>query len=164
VNLTATVTSTTGTPTGTVTFFIDGTAQPAVKLVERNGVAQATLSTKLPPTTHLVTAMYKGNATVAASVSNAVALVVYPAPGDGPTVDNFVRLGFHAEPTTLVLSFDKPLDPVRAEDLGNYRIAQSHGRAVRVASVAYDPTTLTVTISPAWQGPARRALLGPGRG
>jgi hypothetical protein len=152
VTLTATVAATTGTPAGTpagtVTFFIDGTAQPAVKLVARNGVAQAILSTKLPDASHLVTAVYKGHATFAGSVSNAVSLVVAPAPGDGPTVTNLVRLGYHAEPTTLVLSFDKPLDPARADDPVNYRIAQSNGRSVRVASVLYDPTDLTVTISP----------------
>ncbi len=148
VTLTATVRATTGIPTGTVTFLINGTAQPAVKLVERHGVAQATVSTKLPDTTYLITAVYKAHATFAGSVSNAASLVVAPAPGDGPTVLNLVRLGYHAERTTLILTFDKPLDPASAEDLANYKIAQIHGRSVRIASVVYDPTALTVTISP----------------
>jgi virginiamycin B lyase len=148
VTLTATVRATTRSPTGTVTFFIDGTAQPAVKVVVRNGVAQATLSTKLGAATYLVTAVYKAHAGSAGSVSNAVSLIVAPAPGDGPTVVNLVRLGFHAEPTTLVLSFDKPLDLFRAQDLGNYKIVQVHGRPVPIGLVGYDPTDHTVTIFP----------------
>jgi streptogramin lyase len=151
VTLTATVTATgTKTPTGTVTFFIDGTAQPPVKLAQRNGLAQATLSkSKLPDVTHVITATYKGNATFASSVSNAVSLVVAPAPGDGPVVVSLVRLGFHAEPTTLVLTFDKALDPVRAQEVSNYRIVKLPGPSIRVASVRYDPSDFTVTLSPA---------------
>ena len=148
VTLTATVTATKGTPTGTVTFFLNGTAQPAVKVVVRNGVGQATLSTKLPDQSYLITAVYKSNATLGSSVSNPVSLVVAPAPGDGPTVLNLVRLGFHAEPTTLILSFDKPLDLFRAQDLGNYKIVQVHGRPVRIGLVSYDPTDRMVTIFP----------------
>ena len=115
VTLTATVTiAEAATPTGTVTFFIDGQAQPPVRLAEQNGVAQATLSTKLADGTHIITAIYNGNSTFAASVSNAVSLVVAPAPGDGPTVVHLARFGFHSLPTTLVLTFDKALDPASA--------------------------------------------------
>jgi streptogramin lyase len=150
VTLTATVTSSkTGIPTGTVTFIINGTPQRPVKLVQRNGVAQAILSTKLADTTYLITAAYRGSSTFAASVSSPVSLVVFPVPGDGPTVTNLARFGFHAAPTTLVLTFDKALDPTRAENRANYHIAQSNGRAIRVNSVVYDPSTLTVTIRPA---------------
>ena len=47
ITLTATVAATSGNvaPTGTVTFFIDGTAQSAVGLIVTNGQAQATFST-----------------------------------------------------------------------------------------------------------------------
>jgi hypothetical protein len=120
-----------------------------VKLKVHNGVAQATLSLRLANATHLITARYTGSSTAAASVSAPVFLVVYPAPGDGPTVVHLARLGFHAAPTTLLLTFDKALDPTTAEDLSNYKISQSGGRRIRVRSVVYDPATLTVTISPA---------------
>ncbi len=150
VNLTATVTSQGGgEPTGTVTFFIDGQAQGHARLALRNGVAQATLSTKLADATHLITSMYKGNSTLAASVSNAESLVVAPAPGDGPTVVHLVRLGFHSLPTTLVLTFDKAINPARAQNPGNYKITDSRGHLIRIGSVHYDPSTLAVTISPA---------------
>jgi hypothetical protein len=82
-------------------------------------------------------------------VSSPVSLVVAPAPNDGPTVINLARFGFHAARTTLVLTFDRALDPARAEDLANYHIARSNGRSIRVAAVVYDPSTLTVTIKPA---------------
>src|SRR5262249_22253578 len=141
--MTATVTTTgTGMPTGTVTFFIDGKAQSPVRLTGHNGLAQATLRTKLPDAHHVITAIYKGNSTFAASVSNAVSLVIAPAPGDGPTVLGLKRFGFHSQPTTLQLTFDKPLDPTTAQDVGNYRITGPSGSRVRIASVSYDPIAL----------------------
>jgi streptogramin lyase len=150
VTLTATVTiAQAATPTGAVTFFIDGRAQPPVQLADQNGVAQAMLSTKLSAATHIITAIYKGNSLFGASASNAVSVVVAPAPGDGPTVVGLSRIGFHSQPTTLVLTFDKALDPASASDPLNYTIANSHGHSVRIASIVYNPSTLTVTIAPA---------------
>jgi len=158
VTLTATVTiAQAATPNGTVTFFIDGQAQPPVQLAGQNGVAQATLSTKLAAATHIITAIYNGNSTFATSVSNAVSLVVAPAPGDGPTVVHLARFGFHSLPTTLVLTFDKALDPASAQDPLNYTITNSQGHSVRIASVVYDPSTLTVTIAPAVRLNLRRS-------
>jgi streptogramin lyase len=150
VTLTATVTIVQATvPAGTVSFFIDGQAQPPVRLVDQNGVAEATLSTKLGAATHTVTATYNGNSVFAPSTSNAVSLVVAPAPGDGPTVVHLARLGVHSQPTTLVLTFDNALDPATAQDPLNYTITNSQGHSIRIASVVYDPSTFTVTISPA---------------
>ncbi len=150
VTLTASVTiAEAAAVTGTVTFFIDGQAQPPVRLTEQNGVAQASLSTKLANATHIITATYNGNSVFAASVSSAVHLVVAPAPGDGPTVVKLSRFGFHALPTRLVLTFDQALDPTSAQDPLNYTITNSDGRSVRIGSVVYDPSALTVTISPA---------------
>ncbi len=107
------------------------------------------MSTKLAAATHVITATYNGNSTFAASASNAVSLVVAPAPGDGPTVVHLARFGFHSLPTTLVLTFDKALDPASAQDPLNYTITNSQGHSIRIASVVYNPSTLTVTISPA---------------
>ena len=53
-------------PTGTVTFSIDGTAQPGVTLV--NGLATMSLST-LNAGTHAITAHYGGDTNFAASAS-----------------------------------------------------------------------------------------------
>jgi len=158
VTLTATVAiAEAATPTGTVTFFIDGQAQPPVHLADQNGVAQATLSTKLGAATHVITAVYKGNSLFATSASNPVSLVVAPAPGDGPTVAHLARFGFHSQPTTLVLTFDEALDPATAQNPLNYAITNAQGRSVPIASVVYDPTTLSVTIEPAVRLKLRRS-------
>jgi hypothetical protein len=68
---------------------------------------------------------------------------------NGPIVVSLKRFGIHAQPTTLVLTFDHPLDPTRAQDLGNYRLVSPHGRPIGIASAAYDPATPSVTLSPA---------------
>src|SRR5262249_48235554 len=97
---------------------------------------------------HIITARYKGNSQFAASVSGPVSLVVFPAPGDGPTVVHLVRLGFHAKPTTLVLTFDKALDPASAQNPHNYKLARMGGGSIKIRSIVYNASALTVTLSP----------------
>lgn len=138
-----------GFPTGSVTFFIDGKSRSAVKLTRQDGLARASLSLKLADGSHVITAVYKGRGGFSSSVSNATTVDVLPAPGDGPTVIGLARFGYHAQPTTLVLRFDKPMDPASTQDLANYRIAGPDGKRVRIRSVAYDPSSNAVTISPA---------------
>jgi type VI secretion system secreted protein VgrG len=67
------------------------------------------------------------------------------------------RFGFHAQPTSLVLSFGMPLDATRAQDARNYRIVSlggpgrggsSVGRPIGVQSAVYNPSALTVTLRP----------------
>ena len=113
VTLTATVTTAgTGTPTGTVTFTIDGANQPPVTLSTVKGNDQATFTTSsLAPGIHVITATYSGSTTFAPSTSNIVNQVVINPALDGPIVLSLERFGFHAHPTTLVLTFDKSLDP-----------------------------------------------------
>jgi uncharacterized repeat protein (TIGR01451 family) len=69
----------------------------------------------------------------------------------GPSVISVRRFGFHHRPTSLVLTFDKPLDPARAQDLANYQLVALDGsrRAIRIRSAAYDPASRTVTLRPA---------------
>jgi uncharacterized repeat protein (TIGR01451 family)/CSLREA domain-containing protein len=74
----------------------------------------------------------------------------------GPVVTGVQRLGFHAQPTRLVLSFNEPLDAPTAQNAGNYQIV-SMGRTgsgsgpdplVRVKQALYDASTDTVTLIP----------------
>jgi hypothetical protein len=70
VTFTAVVTSPafSGTPTGTVTFFIDGHAQSSVPLSVQNGTDEAQFVTStLTAGAHTVTALYSGDASVASS-------------------------------------------------------------------------------------------------
>ena len=110
----------TGTPTGTVTFIVDGLTRSSVALHSVNGIAQAALTlADLAEGTHQVRVAYSGDAHFAASVSEAVLLRVLPVPVVVPPpvlphVTHVQRYGFHWMATTLVLSFDEPLDPARA--------------------------------------------------
>ncbi len=67
---------------------------------------------------------------------------------DGPVVVSVKRYGYHARPTRLVLTFNQPLTPARAQDRKNYRIVDLHGRVFPVRSVAYDASNWTVTLHP----------------
>jgi uncharacterized repeat protein (TIGR01451 family) len=69
---------------------------------------------------------------------------------DGPFVTSVRRFGIHEHPTRLVLTFNEPLDLGRAQDVNNYQIVAlgRFPRAIAIASAQYDPTTLTVTLSP----------------
>jgi uncharacterized repeat protein (TIGR01451 family) len=69
----------------------------------------------------------------------------------GPAVTSVHRFGFHARPTRLVLTFNEPLDPGRAQDPSAYRIVAlggSQGR-IPIQAATYDPATRTVTLRPA---------------
>jgi hypothetical protein len=74
--LTATVTSSAGTPTGTVTFF-DGTT--ALGSATLNAAGQATLAVSLGVGNHVLTASFGGTSAFAASTSAPVNQTVSPA-------------------------------------------------------------------------------------
>jgi parallel beta-helix repeat protein len=80
-------------------------------------------------------------------------VVTTASQGAAPTVQNLQRFGFHAQPTTFVLTFSTPLDPTSAQNVANYRLnavsGQTVGRAIRIRAAIYDPTTNTVTLEPA---------------
>jgi hypothetical protein len=63
------------------------------------------------------------------------------------------RFGFHALPTTLVLTFDAELDPGRAQNVANYRIVALGGsrRTMRIKAAVYDAAARTVTLRPVHQ-------------
>ncbi|WZO98057.1 Ig-like domain repeat protein [Isosphaeraceae bacterium EP7] len=67
----------------------------------------------------------------------------------GPKVTGLSRYGLLASPTTIVLTFDGPLEPTRAQDPANYRLVDPRGRPVAIVAAAYDSATMTVTLRPA---------------
>ena len=71
-----------------------------------------------------------------------------PLPTDGPVVTLLQRFGIHRMPTTLVLSFNQPLDPTRAQDAHEYQLIGPEGRIDPITSAVYDPATMTVTLHP----------------
>jgi len=79
-----------------------------------------------------------------------VTRVSNPVGVDGPTVTLVQRFGFHELPTTLVLTFDEPLDPGRAQNLNDYQIVAlgRFPRTLDIGAAVYDSATQTVTLSP----------------
>lgn len=146
-----------GSTTGTVTFLIDGRAQPPVPLVAAGGQEQATFTTSsLGAGSHQVSAVYSGDAAFDASTSNTVTQAVADAPPpviappavDGPTVVRLQRFGVRRQPTQLLLTFNSRLDPARARFLGNYRLVGPDGHPIRITRAVYDPVTRTVDLHP----------------
>jgi uncharacterized repeat protein (TIGR01451 family) len=80
-----------------------------------------------------------------------VTTVTEPGHARGPSVTSVQRSGFHAQPTTLVLTFDKLLDVARVQNPDNYLIVDLAGarRRIRVSSATYNLATRTVTLRPA---------------
>ncbi|HEY2158174.1 MAG TPA: Ig-like domain-containing protein [Isosphaeraceae bacterium] len=141
--------------TGLVTFFVDGTQVASTPLQLINvgtGLAQAILPA-LPAGTHQIVASYSGDSTLTPSTSAPfVETVIAVPPPEGPRVTSLRRYGFHAQPTSLVIGFDGPLDAFSAEDKANYLLAgpvTPRGRAAQVDPVIaalYDATANTVTL------------------
>ena len=83
-----------------------------------------------------------------------LSIVVTPASQvAAPTVQNLQRFGFHAQPTTFVLTFSTALDPATGQNVANYRLSPVSGNtvgpAIPIKAAIYDPTTRTVTLQPA---------------
>jgi len=155
--LTAIVTTSGGSPaTGSVTFTLDGVAQVPSGLSMINGRDVATLTlNSLAKGNHVVIAAYGGSAAFAASASGmASVLVTAPAVAvDGPIVMNFQRFGYHSQPTVLVLTFNKELDPSGADNAANYKIVSigpggTLGPAIGIKRIAFDSVASTVTLRP----------------
>ncbi len=79
VTFTATVSGAGGTPTGTVTFTVDGTAQPPVTVQSVGGTTLVTAAYNAPSLSlgsHTITAAYSGDANFASGVSAALTQTV----------------------------------------------------------------------------------------
>jgi len=144
---------TAGTPSGSVTFTIDGVSHAPVPLQLVSGRDQATLSiASLGAGGHTISAAYRGSSSFAASavaspLVQTVKAVNHPA-GDGPKVELVQRFGIHMQPTVLVVSFNEALDPASAVNLNNYKITDPAGRSVRIRSAVFNAATNTVTLWP----------------
>jgi hypothetical protein len=97
------------------------------------------------------------SAGTAGSGSQTVSFTVQTVPvvTGGPRVANLQRFGFHTQPTMLVLTFDRDLDPARAQDPNNYqvtspgrdrRIGTSDDVIVPLRSAVYSATARTVML------------------
>jgi hypothetical protein len=76
---------------------------------------------------------------------------------NGPKVLQVQRFGVGAQPQSIVLTFGEQLNPTPAENVANYSLFLLKKRrhssvpkemAIPITSAVYDPTTLTVTLTP----------------
>ncbi|WP_435018062.1 DUF4394 domain-containing protein [Tundrisphaera sp. TA3] len=87
-----------------------------------------------------------------------VILNVSPAPVFvGPRVAGVVRYGTAFQKTTLVISFDGPVDPATASLLSNYRVSRGNGASVRIRSIRFIARTNQVVLTLAQRLPLRGA-------
>jgi virginiamycin B lyase len=103
-----------------------------------------------PLTDTTVASMSQADPTPADNSLTLPTTITPPIRIDGPTVTAVHRFGFHMLPTTIVLTFDKPLDPKSAQNPANYHVAalDGSGRTIRINSAVYDAATRTVTLRP----------------
>lgn len=97
--------------------------------------------------------------------SGAVSAGSGPVPGAGsiaqplpqtvvPLVRGVVRQGVHLQPVSVIVGFNTPMNPARAENPANYSIVpldwrgRAIGRPVRLRSVFYNPVDQTSTLVP----------------
>ncbi|WZO98490.1 DUF11 domain-containing protein [Isosphaeraceae bacterium EP7] len=78
-----------------------------------------------------------------------------PIPMPGPVVTSVRRFGVRRQLTQVILTFDQPLDPVRAIELSNYQVVlagadgkfqTADDRRVSLALASYNPEARTVTL------------------
>ena len=144
---------TTGPPTGGTLVTITGTAftgatavdfgtTPATNLTVVNAT---TITADSPAGTGIANVTVTTPAgTSAASAADQFTFTTVAA----PTVVSLLRFGFHAQPTTLVLTFSSALNATSAQNINNYQIMTSSGADIPVSSAVYDAATFTVTLSP----------------
>jgi hypothetical protein len=129
-----------GQPTASVPLFLlPGLSSGALTLdATMTGPGQATV-------TVLVTSLSTGQTTtLTASITSGASVVV----SDGPQITSLKRYGIHMNPTTIVLTFNQPLDTTRAQDVREYHLVGPAGHKIRIKSALYDPSTMTVTLIP----------------
>jgi uncharacterized membrane protein len=151
--ITATLVGLDGSPTQSVPIFrVPGLSTGAILLqADLSAVGQGTVTVQVKS---LTTGQVAAPTAIATVTPTAVTPTPTPAatpmlsvtPTRGPRVTRVKRFGFHAMPTTLVLTFDQALEPATAEDVHNYRIVSHDGHHVKIDRAVYNPANRTVIL------------------
>ncbi|MCN9240191.1 Ig-like domain repeat protein [Streptomyces sp. RY43-2] len=152
VTLTAHVTCTTGTPTGTVEFFDDDTLIGTATL-DAQGNARVT-TTDLGLGTHRITARYQGNADCPASVSEVAVVTVEQAPSTSLRLDKRVESSgpFHVGDTVAYV--------YRVTNTGDVPLINVAVTDDLVSGIICDETTLQPGVSTLCHGSQRLTRTG----
>jgi hypothetical protein len=136
---------------GTVTFYDGETVLGTAPIM--GGIATLSVG-NLAAGAHNFRAVYSGAPNVQLSGSGTVTASVEPAVVDlgVAQVTRLARFGYHLQPTTLVLTFDRDMDAAVAGNASRYvlTIPATRWRAARrvaVKAAVYDAATRTVTLS-----------------
>lgn len=120
--------------------------------------------------THLGVARAIGDQADADQADNTANASVAAAPSEivgGPRVTSVRRNGIHGAATWLAVTFDRDLDPARAQDVNNYQILVGR-RRLRIGSAIYDPSARSVRLDVAQRinvyHPFRLVVVGQGLG
>ncbi len=90
-------------------------------------------------------------------VLSSTATKEWEGPTEGPIVTRLGRIGYHHQPTTLVVSFDRAMDEVRAEEITNYiivdpgrdgRLQTRDDQLIPLQWADYDATSWSVALRP----------------
>ena len=132
-----TITGSGYSPGGSATVFFGQTAATNVTII-----SPTTITARSPAGTGAV------NVTVVTfgGPSNTSPADVFTYTVDGPQVTSVQRFGFHAQPTSLVINFNGPLDPSPAQKVSNYRIVAPNGHRITVRSAIYNSASDSVTL------------------
>jgi hypothetical protein len=141
-----------GSPGGGTLVTITGTGfDQTTSTAVLFGLTAATNVTVVSPTT--ITALSPAgvgavNVTVVTfgGPSNTSSASLFTYIVNGPQVTNVQRFGFHAQPTSLVISFNGPLDPSPAQKVSNYQIVAPNGHRIKVRTAIYNSATHVVTL------------------
>ena len=151
------------TTQGQVSRIVPGSIDINLGLLPANSLATVTILVR-PLTTGAITNLAQVLAAEADPVPSnnssvlTTQVIAAPSVAEGPRIIGLQRLGYHNLPTTLVLTFNTPLDPARAQDVRNYvlsattedaRLTYRPTHRIATLSAVYDPVLNTVTLRPA---------------
>jgi hypothetical protein len=130
-------------PSGTVVFKDGSTVLGQATLDSSGSASLKRIFLGVP--SHELEASYQGNGIFIASSGTAIQ-VVLDTQTVGPQLVRVLRFGYHQSPTTLVLNFNAPLDPLSVRNLNNYQITAPNGLVTLARSAAYDASNQTITL------------------
>jgi len=129
--------TTTFTDPTSLAFFTTSSGRSAITLTMN---ATAATAASAPNGNLLTTAQSSALATVTVSYTYLPVC---------PTVAGIGRIGVHHQRTELIVTFDGPVDPTKAENPGEYSVITRAGKTIPIKSAAYNPATNSVTLIPA---------------
>ncbi len=129
--------TTTFTDPGSLAFFTSSSGRSAITLT-MNATAAATAS-----------ALNGNLLTTTESSASATVTVTYTYLPVCPSVVGIGRIGVHHQSTQLIVTFDGPVDVIKAENPGDYLVITRSGKTIPIKSATYNPATNSVTLIPA---------------